>query len=88
MKAKHFKKLRAVCKYYKVETTSSLFGRFDWKWSYTILARTPKEACERAKRRGIGRELSVRDHETTENWASWKVREKSKADHWKNYHYF
>lgn len=89
MKAKHFKKLRVKLKYYDVETTTSLFGRFEWTWgkSITVLAKNHKNACYRAKRRGYGLNKSVGDP-TTENWAKWRVKLSCKSDNFKNVYYF
>ena len=89
MKAKHFKKLRANLQYYNVETSTSLFGRFEWKWnrSITVLAKNHRNACYRAKKRGYGLNMSVGDG-TTENWARWRCKLNSKSDNFKNVAYF
>lgn len=89
MKAKHFKKLRATCQWYDVDTTYSLFGRFFTTWSgIRVLARSHREACFRAKRRGYGLNLSVNESTTTQNWAKWRVKLSSKSEHFKNVFYF
>jgi hypothetical protein len=89
MKAKHFKKLRATCQWYDVETTTSLFGSFEWTWdrSIRVLAKSHREACYRVKRRGYGLTKSIGDG-TTENWARWRVKLSSKSDNFKNVAYF
>lgn len=90
MKAKHFRKLRAKCQYYDVCTTWGLFGRFDTDFSRktTVLARSHVEAISRAKRRGVGRDLSKRENPTSEGWGRWKIKLSNKSDHWKNVVYY
>lgn len=89
MKAKHFKKLRATCQWYDVETTTSLFGSFNWEWdrSIRVLAKNYRQACIRAKSRGYGLNESVGDG-TTERWAKWRVKLSCKSDNFKNVVYF
>ena len=89
MKAKHFKKLRATCQWYDVETTTSLFGSFKFNWdrSIRVLAKNHSQACYRAKRRGYGLTKTI-GYGTTENWATWRVKLTSKSDHFKNVAYF
>lgn len=89
MKAKYFKKLKATHQWYDVETTTSLFGSFEFKWkkSIRVLAKSHKHACFRAKRRGYGLTKSVGDS-TTEDWARWRVKLSSKSDNFRNVAYF
>ena len=89
MKAKHFKKLRTTLKYYDVETSNGLFGSFNWKWNWSIrvLAKSHKDACYRAKRRGYGLKMNIGDG-TSQNWARWRCKLSSKSDNFKNVAYF
>lgn len=92
MKARHIKSLRAKAKYYKVIRTQGLFGSF-WLSKFDedakiILATSPLEAVQRAKKRGYGLTLSYKKYGTTENWARWMVKEAHKNNHWRNLHYF
>lgn len=89
MKAKHFTKLRKKAIYFDVQHSSSLFGEFkyDWHRGITVLAKTPKQAILRAKRRGYGLRHSV-DGMGVEQWAKWRVKRTDKSGHFKNIVYF
>lgn len=90
MKAKYFKKLRAICQWYDVETTNGIFGEFKYNWdkSIRVLAKDPENACYRAKRRGYGLTKLISDNPSTENWARWRVKLSAKSDNFKNITYF
>ncbi len=90
MKAKHFRKLRQTLKYYDVEVTSGLFGRFSGfqKGHYiTVLAKNYENACLRACKRGYGRRHWGMFNVTTENWAKFAVKLTEKSAHWRNVAY-
>lgn len=88
MKAKHFRKLRAKAKYYIVDTTWGLFGDFrESSFVHIVLALNHRNACERAKKRGFGVELSI-GNETSEKWGKWKVRLQGKPDHFRHNKYY
>jgi hypothetical protein len=89
MKAKYFKKIRAKCQYYQVQTSESLFGRFpnNWDSGKVVLAKNAEHACYRAKRRGYGLTKEVGDY-TTENWGRWRVKILGKSNNYRHIVYF
>ncbi len=89
MKARHFKTLRKTCQWYDVETAYGGFGKFkfDWSKSMRVLAKTSKDACNRARRRGYGLNDRV-GFSTDEVWAHWRVKLTGKSNHFKNVTFF
>jgi len=77
-----FKKLRDICKYYEVEHTDGLYGRFGGIFkdrnTYIILARNPREAVYRLRKRGVSTGLFFNDEVATEKNARYKVIEVGK----------
>lgn len=89
MKAKHFKKLRKLCKWYDVETCRRIFGDFpnNWENSIRVLAKNPRQACDRAQRRGYSLNDRISGG-TTEKWAHWRVKLSGKSNHFRNVNYY
>ncbi len=92
MKAKYFKRLREECRYYDVDESITLFGRFnsDWSQSIRVFARTHFEAIRRARRKGYakrkGQPLCL--SYDSEEWATFRVKESSSPNKHKNIGYF
>lgn len=92
MKAKYFKRLRKECRYYDVDESTSLFGRFnsDWSQSVTVFARTYFEAVRRARIKGYAKrkeQPSCISYDS-EQWATFRVKECGSSDKHKNIRYF
>ena len=82
---KRFTKLKSICKYYEIEVTDSLFGRFGGTFknlnTYIFLARNHREAVERLRKRGVSLGLNFNGEEQrTEKWARYKVRDLKKPN--------
>ena len=95
MKVKHIKKLRECTRWYDVQHSRGLFGNFYlWgevdKWSVIrVLAKNPRQACVRAKRRGVGLDYRIADDPTdVERFAHWKVKESGKSSNFRHTLYF
>lgn len=84
LKLKRYIKLKKSCKYFEVEYTDSLFGRFGGIFqkynTHIVLARSHREAVRRLRKRGISLGLCLNDGTTSENWARYKIRECSKPN--------
>lgn len=88
MKAKYFKELRKVLKYYEVDETEHLFGNFNWKfWPKIILAYNHKNACDRYKKR-YNSSHEVRSRETTEQWGEFRVKLLDDPFHFRHIKYY
>ncbi|WP_079242614.1 hypothetical protein [Chryseobacterium indologenes] len=92
MKAKHFKKLRQECRYYDVDESTMLFGRFNWDWkgSVRVFARSHFDAIRRARYKGYAKRKSqprstIYD---SEEWATFRVKESDAPDKHKYVFYF
>ena len=82
---KRYIKLKNVCKYYEIEVTDSLFGRFGGTFknlnTYIVLARNHREAVERLRKRGVSLGLNFNGEEQrVEKWARYKVRDLKKPN--------
>lgn len=84
LRVKRYQKLKASCKYFEVEYTDSLFGRFDGTFkdlnTNIVLARTHREAVRRLRKRGISLALCFNDGTTSEKWARYKIKEVGKPN--------
>jgi len=94
MKSKHFTELRKKVKRYDVVFTTELFGFDGWnyisdkfKYFITVVAKNPRQACERAQKRGFGLHKSIGTSTTTQ-WAHWRVKESDKSEHFKSVLYY
>lgn len=91
MKEKYYRKIRKELKEYEVTHSdySRLFGVFWNSQKPTItLARNHNEAIQRyLKRHNRGNYIKGQDRrETTESWATWKVKEVGKANIFTKYY--
>lgn len=92
MKAKHFKKLRNKCRYYDVDESTMLFGRFNYGWeeSMRIFARSHFEAIKRARYKGYARRKTMPSScvYDSEKWATFRVKESDAPNKHKYIWYF
>jgi hypothetical protein len=92
MKAKHFKKLRSQCRYYDVDESTMLFGRFNWDWreSFKVFARSHFEAIKRARFKGYAKRKSQPSpiRCDSEKWATFRVKESDAPNKYKYIFYF
>lgn len=81
---KQYTKLKSICKYYEIEITDSLFGRFGGTFknlnTYIVLARNHREAVERLRKRGVSLGLNFNGEQRVEKWARYKVRDLKKPN--------
>ncbi len=79
-------------KLFVVQVTDGLFGEFlftERLSTMTVAERSDRRAVRRAWEKGLGRRDHPKpDREIEECWATYRVREKSKADKDRNYEYF
>lgn len=89
MKAKKIKRLRAKCDWYDVEVIGGGVGVFNPSWSMftQVIAKSPREACLRARRRGYGLFAPIRD-EVLPEYANWRVKLSRDIDCPQNVQYF
>lgn len=88
-RVKKYTKLRKSSKYYVVEVTDGLFGRFGGIFTklntYIVLARSHREAVERLRKRGISLALNFSDTISIEKWARYKIKEMGKPETHRHY---
>jgi hypothetical protein len=84
LRVKRYQKLKASCKYFEVEYTDSLFGRFGGTFkslnTHIVLARTHREAVRRLRKRGVSLGLCFNNGTTSEKWARYKIKEVGKPN--------
>jgi hypothetical protein len=88
MKAKHFKRLRHECEYYEVDIPleGSLLGPTE---GIIVLARSHKEACFRACKRGFGTKVNCSNLKvSTLSNGKYRVKLVDSGAHWANSIYY
>jgi hypothetical protein len=86
MKAKYYKKLRSIGRWYDVDISTGLFGSFPYDCvAQKVFARSGQEACRRAQKRGYG---LVKCYKTSKMWGCFRVKLSEDPPHFSCFIYY